>query len=57
MAEGIPRIYLDSRQTAQGFYRKLGFQFHTSIPCWVAGASGTGSKTILRHRSRSSRRR
>ena len=35
VAEGIPRIYLDSRNTAQGFYKKLGFQFHTSIPCWI----------------------
>ena len=35
VAEGIPRIYLDSRDTAQGFYRKLGFRFHTSIPCWI----------------------
>ena len=35
-AEGIPRIYLDSRITARGFYEKLGFTFHTSIPCWIA---------------------
>ena len=34
-AEGIPRIYLDSRITARGFYEKLGFTFHTSIPCWI----------------------
>jgi GNAT superfamily N-acetyltransferase len=34
-AEGIPRIYLDARITAKGFYEKLGFTFHTSIPCWI----------------------
>jgi GNAT superfamily N-acetyltransferase len=34
-AEGIPRVYLDSRITARGFYEKLGFTFHTSIPCWL----------------------
>jgi GNAT superfamily N-acetyltransferase len=41
-AEGITRIYLDSRNTAQGFYRKLGFQFHTSIPCWIEVPRRTG---------------
>ena len=34
-AEGIPRMYLDSRATAKGFYEKQGFQFLTSIPCFV----------------------
>lgn len=34
-AEGIPRMYLDARITAKGFYEKLGFSFHTSIPCWI----------------------
>ena len=33
--EGIPRLYLDSRITAKGFYERLGFTFHTSIPCWL----------------------
>jgi len=32
--EGIPRIYLDSRNTARGFYEKVGFTFLTAIPCW-----------------------
>jgi N-acetylglutamate synthase-like GNAT family acetyltransferase len=32
---GIPRIYLDSRDTARGFYETLGFTFRTSIPCWI----------------------
>ena len=34
-SEGIPRIYLDARLTARGFYGKLGFTFLTSIPCWI----------------------
>ena len=33
-AEGIPRVYLDSRATAKGFYERAGFTFLTSIPCW-----------------------
>jgi len=32
--DGIPRIYLDSRLTARGFYEQIGFTFQTSIPCW-----------------------
>ena len=31
----VPRIYLDSRLTAKGFYERVGFTFLTSIPCWV----------------------
>jgi len=34
-AEGVARIYLDSRLTAKGFYESLGFTFLTSIPCWI----------------------
>jgi GNAT superfamily N-acetyltransferase len=34
-AEGIERLYLDSRATAKGFYEQAGFTFQTSIPCWV----------------------
>ena len=34
-AEGIERLYLDSRVTAKGFYEQAGFTFLTSIPCWV----------------------
>ena len=34
-AEGIPRVYLDARLTAKGFYEKLGFSFLTSVPCWI----------------------
>jgi GNAT superfamily N-acetyltransferase len=33
-SEGIPKIYLDSRSTARGFYERIGFTFQTSIPCW-----------------------
>ena len=38
--EGIPRIYLDSRNTARGFYERVGFTFHTSIPCWIDVTKG-----------------
>jgi GNAT superfamily N-acetyltransferase len=34
-AEGLERIYLDSRFTAKGFYERVGFTFLTSIPCWL----------------------
>jgi GNAT superfamily N-acetyltransferase len=33
--DGVPRIYLDSRITARGFYERVGFTFLTSIPCWI----------------------
>ena len=38
-AEGIPKIYLDSRATAKGFYEKIGFTLLTSIPCWLEVSS------------------
>jgi GNAT superfamily N-acetyltransferase len=31
----LSRIYLDSRDSAIGFYRKAGFTFLTSVPCWI----------------------
>ena len=31
----LSRIYLDSRDSAIGFYRKRGFTFLTSVPCWI----------------------
>ena len=33
--ERIPRIYLDCRSTARGFYERIGFTFLTAIPCWI----------------------
>jgi GNAT superfamily N-acetyltransferase len=33
--ENLDRIYLESRDTARGFYERLGFTFRTSIPCWI----------------------
>lgn len=32
---GLRRIYLDSRDTAVGFYRKVGFTLLTAVPCWI----------------------
>ena len=34
-AEGLTRIYLDSRDTARGFYARLGFAFRASIPAHI----------------------
>ena len=34
-AAGVPRMYLDSRLTAKGFYEQVGFTMLTSIPCWI----------------------
>ena len=34
-AAGVPRVYLDSRVTARGFYEQVGFTMLTSIPCWI----------------------
>lgn len=34
-AAGVPRIYLDSRLTAKGFYEQVGFTMLSSIPCWI----------------------
>jgi GNAT superfamily N-acetyltransferase len=34
-AEGIERVYLDSRDTARTFYEQAGFTMHTSIPCFI----------------------
>ncbi len=31
----VPRVYLDSRETAKDFYAALGFTFLTSTPCWI----------------------
>jgi hypothetical protein len=31
----LPRIWLDSRDTAKTFYQQAGFTLHTSIPCWI----------------------
>lgn len=33
--QGLSRIHLDSRATANGFYEHLGFEMQTSIPCRI----------------------
>jgi hypothetical protein len=35
-AQGLAKIYLDSRDSAKGFYCKVGFEMSSSIPCGVA---------------------
>ena len=37
--QGLPAVHLDSRDTARGFYERVGFTFHTSIPCRIDSAS------------------
>ena len=37
-ARGLPAVYLDSRDTAREFYRREGFSFLTSVPCWITAA-------------------
>lgn len=32
---GFERLYLDSRDSALGFYEHLGFTQLTSVPCWI----------------------
>jgi GNAT superfamily N-acetyltransferase len=32
---GVPRIHLDSRDTAKTFYERVGFKMTTSIPCGI----------------------
>jgi GNAT superfamily N-acetyltransferase len=34
-AAGVPRVYLDSRLTAKGYYEQVGFTMLSSIPCWI----------------------
>ncbi|MGH8636494.1 MAG: GNAT family N-acetyltransferase [Burkholderiales bacterium] len=43
VAEGIPRLYLDARDTAKGFYAKNGLSFLTSVPCWIEAAALAGT--------------
>ena len=36
--QGAPMVFLDSRDTAKDFYKKLGFKMLSSIPCMVTPA-------------------
>lgn len=38
-AEGIEKVYLDSRDTARTFYEQIGFTMFTSIPCCIEAAA------------------
>jgi GNAT superfamily N-acetyltransferase len=33
--KGLPRVHLDSRDTARSFYERLGFTMYTSVPCSI----------------------
>ncbi|QOV87770.1 GNAT family N-acetyltransferase [Humisphaera borealis] len=35
---GLTKVWLDSRDTAVGFYERCGFTFSTSKPCFIASA-------------------
>lgn len=39
VAAGVEKVYLDSRDSAVGFYEQYGFTFLTSMPCWVDAAT------------------
>lgn len=36
LERGLPRVHLDSRDTARGFYASAGFEFSASIPCSIS---------------------
>jgi GNAT superfamily N-acetyltransferase len=41
--QGLPAVHVDSRDTARGFYERVGFTFHTSVPCRIdSGPVGNG---------------
>jgi hypothetical protein len=41
--QGLPAVHLDSRDKARGFYERVGFTFHTSVPCRIdSGPVGNG---------------
>jgi GNAT superfamily N-acetyltransferase len=33
--KGVPRVHLDSRDTARSFYERLGFTMYSSVPCSI----------------------
>ena len=49
---GVARVYLDSRDTAVGFYERAGFTFLTAKPCWVEAGGGGSVPTKRAHRGR-----
>jgi GNAT superfamily N-acetyltransferase len=34
-SRGVRRIFLDSRESALGFYKQLGFEYLKATPCWI----------------------
>jgi ribosomal protein S18 acetylase RimI-like enzyme len=34
-SRGLTRIFLDSRESAIGYYKQAGFEFIKATPCWI----------------------
>jgi GNAT superfamily N-acetyltransferase len=34
-SRGFTRIFLDSRESAIGYYKQVGFEFIKATPCWI----------------------
>ncbi len=34
-SRGFTRIFLDSRESAIGYYKQVGFEFIQATPCWI----------------------
>ncbi len=34
-SRGFARIFLDSRESAIGYYKQVGFEFIQATPCWI----------------------
>jgi GNAT superfamily N-acetyltransferase len=34
-SRGFARIFLDSRESAIGYYKQVGFEFIKATPCWI----------------------
>ena len=34
-SRGLTRIFLDSRESAIGYYKQVGFEFIQATPCWI----------------------
>ena len=46
VARGLPRLCLDSRDTARTFYERIGFTLHTAVPCSIDVAALLGADPV-----------